>query len=130
MFSPAKVAPAINKSEDLSLSLIDPLPVPVGPTNKLDAASNISQIEMTRLKVKKFLAASLLGRAYMNMMLVLSVLSCFQYIYQTYLDPSKPAEANTLRHLASLELGLASLFGFDWCLALFVADHKSEFLKR
>ena len=43
-------------------------------------------IEVLRVKTKKYLAASYFGRLYTNTLLVLSVLSCFQYIFQTYVS--------------------------------------------
>ena len=44
--------------------------------------------EVIRLKVKKFLATTIFGQIYVNTLLVLSILSCMQYIYSTYLKAS------------------------------------------
>lgn len=48
--------------------------------------------EELRLQVKKFLATSFFGRLYVNTLLVLSILSCLQYIYSTYLEKSPRGE--------------------------------------
>ena len=55
-----------------------------------DDGEKQSVIESIRLKVKKYLAASYVGKVYENALLLLSVLSCFQYIYQTYLTGDGP----------------------------------------
>mmetsp|Transcript_23872 Transcript_23872/g.35024 ORF Transcript_23872/g.35024 Transcript_23872/m.35024 type:complete len:1148 (-) Transcript_23872:179-3622(-) len=81
-------------------------------------------MEVIRLKVKKWLAASFFGRIYVYILLILSVLSCAQYIYQTYLNENDPQDKELLNIFALLELFLAALFAFDWCLHLFLADHR------
>jgi hypothetical protein len=87
-------------------------------------------IEAIRLKTKKYLAASYLGKFYTNTLLVLSVLSCVQYIFQTYISGSQPNGKELLNIFSKLELFLAALFAFDWALMLFVADHRWEQLMR
>ena len=55
--------------------------------------NNRPLIETIRLKVKKFFATSLFGHIYSNILLILSVLSSIQYLYQTYLHSDNPEEA-------------------------------------
>lgn len=91
-----------------------------------DDSEKQSLIETIRLKVKKYMAASYVGKTYENILLLLSVLSCFQYIYQTYLTGDGPFQERLVEAFSIVELFLASLFAFDWALSLFVADHKGE----
>lgn len=44
-----------------------------------------SQLEVLRLRTLKFMASSWFGHIYTNFFLLMSVFSCAQYIYQTYL---------------------------------------------
>jgi hypothetical protein len=44
-----------------------------------------SQLEVFRLRTLKFMASSWFGHIYTNFFLVVSIFSCGQYIYQTYL---------------------------------------------
>ena len=81
-------------------------------------------VEIIRLKLKKLVATTFIGKLYVNILLVLSVLSCGQYIYQTYLD--EEADKELLAVFSVVELFLAGLFAFDWCLWLFLADHRLE----
>ena len=93
--------------------------------NNSDAES-IPWIEVVRIKLKKFVVASFVGQLYVNILLLLSVLSCFQYIYQTYLDEDNDLDKRILQIFGVIELFLAGLFAFDWCLWLFLADHRVE----
>lgn len=81
-------------------------------------------IENYRLTVKKFLSAHWIGQTYNYTLLILSVLSSLQYIYQLYLDPSKPHDLVQIAIFPLAEEVLACLFMFDWCLSFFIADHK------
>ena len=49
----------------------------------------LSRSEQIRVSTQKYLASSWIGRVYTNFFLVLSVLSCVQYIYETYLREDK-----------------------------------------
>lgn len=55
-------------------------------------SSFAQKVEVVRVSTKKILATTLFGYVYTNILLVLSVLSAFQYIYQTYLDGSNEFE--------------------------------------
>ena len=87
-------------------------------------------VDQLRQRLKKFMAQSLLGNYYDNALLILSVGSCFEYIYQTYLDPSAAADEELLYKLNIVELVFASLFGFDWLLNCFLAEHRILFFTR
>jgi hypothetical protein len=49
-------------------------------------------MEVIRLKLKKYFVTSTFGHIYTNVLLVLSVLSCLQYIIQTYFDRTDPKD--------------------------------------
>ena len=63
------------------------------------AEEELPLMEKTRLIVKKFMATSIIGHGYQNIMLLLSILSAIQFIYQTYLDPNKPKEKVLLSYV-------------------------------
>jgi hypothetical protein len=79
-------------------------------------------IEQIRLSVKDFFTHTWLGECYNNILLVISVFSCFQYLQQTYED--NPNERDYI------ELSIAIIFTLDWCLSCFIADHKVIFFTR
>jgi hypothetical protein len=87
------------------------------------ARSFLTRIEQYRSRTQFIMEHTIIGTVYFNILLTLSVLSCFQYIYSTYpsSDPSLP------QLFSKLELCLASLFLFDWCLSFFVAEQKVAF---
>jgi hypothetical protein len=108
---------------------------------KSNESADFNFFEMVRLKIKKYFATSWFGRVYTNALLILSILSCVLYITQTYLNHSSElhlVSASNLRHksvtllkeiisyFSKIELGMAALFAFDWCLNLFIADHRME----
>ena len=67
--------------------------------NKNEIFSQIpSKIEILRLKTLKFLASSFLGSLYINFFLLVSIFSCGQYIYQTYLNPNQQVEGGENKH--------------------------------
>eukprot|EP01036_Dinobryon_divergens_P030222 gene30222-39429_t len=88
----------------------------------------IYSIEDIRILVKHFLYKSTLGIVYNDVMLCISILSCFEFIYQTYLNPNRPEDLKELHILDYIEKGLAVLFTFDWLLNLFIADLKLIFM--
>ena len=90
----------------------------------------IYSIEDIRILVKHFLYKSTLGIVYNDVMLCISILSCFEFIYQTYLNPNRPEDLKELHILDYIEKGLAVLFTFDWLLNLFIADLKLIFMTR
>jgi hypothetical protein len=99
-------------------------------TTNIDHGSETDFMEVLRQKIKKYMINSTFGQTYDNFLLFLSVVSCFEYIYQTYLHTSIEEDRGTLRFLNSIELVFASVFGFDWCLNCFVAEHRVLFFTR
>lgn len=85
-------------------------------------------LEEFRVRIKKLVVTSWPGIFYNNALLVISIASSIEFIYQTYLDPIN--DAKLLNDLNYIEKGLASLFIFDWCLNFFMADHKIKFMTR
>jgi len=85
-------------------------------------------LEEMRVRVKKFMTTSTFGQNYNNVLLLISVASSIEYMYQTYLDPTDHPNAILLNNLNIVEKILASLFMFDWCLNYFMADHKLIFM--
>ena len=77
-------------------------------------------IEDIRLRTKKFMAHSLFGNYYENVLLILSVASCFEYIYQTYLIESSAHDTVLMNALTLVEKLLAVVFMFDWMLSFFL----------
>ena len=80
--------------------------------------------------VKKIFVTSRFGTIYDMALLILSFVSAAQLIFQTTLPPESEQSAyqKVLAYsFTILEMILAVLFGFDWLLALFLAEVKSEF---
>jgi hypothetical protein len=86
--------------------------------------------EDIRLRTKKFMTHSLFGRYYENFLLILSVASCIEYIYQTYIVESAMGDSALMDWLNFLEKVLAVVFMWDWSLSFFLADHKIMFATR
>lgn len=87
---------------------------------EIEKASLSHQIELFRLKSKKFFAHNFFGKSYIELLLYLSVFSTCQFVYGTYVYYSSV--------LNNLEVALSVVFGFDWALSFFLADHKIEFV--
>ena len=101
-----------------------------GFTDKVDTTEqpvNRDYLEETRVKVKKFMAFSLVGRTYENIFISLSLFSCGEFIYQTY---TAYIPDDTIYYFNFVELALAVLFTWDWILCFFIADHKINHLTR
>ena len=94
----------------------------------VDRQNRIDPAEKTRLKLKKFYATSLFGRVYDRVLLILSILSCMEYIYGTYLHAHKRYQIIQLTWFGYFEMGLAFIFGCDWLLFFFLADRKIKFI--
>ena len=80
-------------------------------------------IEKSRIKLKKLMSTTWQGSAYTTSLIVLSVISCLEYVYQTFIED--PFLKNCLD---IYEMANSVIFCFDWVYSLFLADHKSEFL--
>ena len=85
--------------------------------------SLVNRIEMFRVKLKKFMNSNAIGHAYSEILLVLSIFSTAQFVYSTY------AKTKSF-FFTTVEESLAVVFGFDWILSFFLADHKIEFVSR
>lgn len=79
------------------------------------------------MKLKKWYYISMTGRLYAHVLVVLSILSCFQYIVQTYYNERDEADSKILEWFSIVETVMAFVFFVDWCLMYYIADHKIEF---
>jgi hypothetical protein len=91
----------------------------------VDDNDDQKSVEQLRLYVKEIVTNSFLGEFYNNVLLVLSIFSCFHYIEQTYLNVNDSFLGSPV-----VELALASIFTWDWFLNCFIADHKVIFFTR
>jgi hypothetical protein len=98
--------------------------------DNVDDDKRKSKWELLRHGTKNFIENSVFGGLYIQFLLLVSVLSCFEFIYQTYLDLDTDSGVRTLDFFTDLELGVAGLFAFDWMLMLFISDHKGSQLFR
>lgn len=89
-----------------------------------------SKLETCRLATKEFLNNTLFGHMYTQFLLMISVLSCFQFIWQTYLPAKSSSAGSLLDVFAQLELAIAVLFVVDWMLLFFISDHKFTYITR
>ncbi len=53
----------------------------------------------------------------------------FEFIYQTYLE-DEPDKHDHYEVVLLIQFGFAGLFIFDWCLNLFLADHRGKYITR
>ena len=63
--------------------------------------------EVTRIKIKKFLASHFLGLLYAQILLYLSIFSAFQYVYSTYTPANSTSTTTYLLNV--IEMMLAAL---------------------
>lgn len=103
------------------LPLSKSLDLAISQNKHLTAQERSFSLEIIRLKTQKFMASSWFGRVYFNFFLVVSIFSCGQYIYQTYLNHD---EKLISFFLTVIEIILAAMFLFDWCLSLFLAEQR------
>jgi hypothetical protein len=87
---------------------------------KRQQKEEVKFLDNLRFDIKKTLTTTNFGIFYTNGISILSALSALHFIYMTYVDPN---DAKDTEDNLQLELGLAAIFGFDWALRLFVADH-------
>jgi hypothetical protein len=93
-----------------------------------DVESIFERWDETRKKIKKRLERSWIGFLYENTLLLMSVVSCLQYIYASYFDAL--TDTRLIRTSDIVELVFASTFAFDWVLSFCLADHKVMFCYR
>ena len=89
-----------------------------------------SIMEILRTNIRYFRDETLLGNLWGHLMIIVSVLSCFQYIYLTYTNLDNNRGSNLYQFFFLLELTIGSLFLADWTLALLSAENKVIYLKR
>jgi hypothetical protein len=88
-------------------------------------------IEIYRVQLKAFMHNNFFGQLYNTFLLIISILSVFQYIYGTYVDRYFTKTTTDVQHMMGvIELTFASIFGFDWSLNLFLTDNKNVFFTR
>lgn len=85
-------------------------------------------IEYIRIELKKALTNSLFGIYYENLLAVISVVSCLEYIYHTYMDDGRHTDEDHI--LYYFEMGFAGLFLLDWFFNLFLADQAASYFVR
>lgn len=90
----------------------------------------VDKVEVIRLTLKKWVNTSFAGQTYTQFMLMLSILSCFEFIYQTYLSEDGSYQSLQIHYFNYVEMGVSGIFGIDWLLAFFIADHKITFVMR
>ncbi len=96
--------------------------------NNRQQEDTMTTIETVRLDLKKALAGSWWGHLYENIVTTISVLSTLEFIYQTYLTEQNHQNQYVVAKI--MELSFAFLFGADWLLSLFLADHAFTFIFR
>jgi hypothetical protein len=95
---PAKIAPRIAENKvlhrkmSLSSKSLDTMKLASIMKDVESKEDKQPIIEVIRMKAKKFFVTSTFGYLYTNILLVLSVLSCLQYIIQTYFDDNDPKD--------------------------------------
>lgn len=99
----------------------------------------IESIEIWRLITKKFILTNWIGIGYTWGMLLLSIFSTLEFIYQTYIDPGldpyskhsyRHRQSDLYLHMRSFEKVVSIIFAFDWSLSLFLADSKVNYVTR
>ncbi len=100
----------------------------IDAVNNRQQLDHMTTIETMRLDLKKALASSWWGHLYENIVMIISVLSTLEFIYQTYLYGDQEKSQYTVAKV--MELSFAFLFGADWLLSFFLADHVFTFIIR
>jgi hypothetical protein len=84
-------------------------------------------MELIRLNIKHYRDHTVLGHLYTQLMVLINVLSCFQYIYLTYTSIDTNNKADLYYAVFYLELCAACLFVFDFVLSILSADNLLYF---
>ena len=85
-------------------------------------------IETVRLTIKYYRDQTLMGSIYTQFMVVINVMSCFQYIYLTYTDVDNNRQSDLYLAFFFTAFGIGCLFLFDWVLSLLCADNIIHFM--
>ncbi len=96
----------------------------------MDEEKHKSRWDLFRLGTKQLLERTWIGGMYAESLLFVSVISCFEYIYQTYPNPSWKNGSKILEVCSYLELVFAGLFGLDWIFQMIIADNSwTQFIR-
>jgi hypothetical protein len=87
-------------------------------------------LEDFRVEIKKYLSTSRGGRVYLNLTILLSIMSAVIAIHETYAFDEHQRYLNQ-RHIFDIfDVIFAVVFGFDWLLNYFLADSKFYYFWR
>lgn len=89
-----------------------------------EESKNFAFYENIRRRVKYYVFSTWYGMMYKRVLLFASITSVFLYIVETYFDKESNSEAYVL--LSAIELVTAIMFGFDWSLSVYLAEHKLD----
>lgn len=88
-------------------------------------------METLRLKCKDFIYHTWIGLFYEQLMLFISILSSFQYIYKTYINTAlNDYNGSQMKFLGEFEIFIAIACAVDWSINFFIADHRLLFVTR
>jgi hypothetical protein len=122
--------PAMRKSQSFSVRPQIPFKFSAALEEAgLNSASSFNY-DTWRSDAKKFFTQSQFGKYYENFMILMSLISCLEYIYETYLHHSDHADMRRLYILNRVELGFACFFSWDWALSLYLSEHRTLYFLR
>ncbi len=130
--TPSSAIPSMRRSSSLDKGMIANIEAKMKNMADLDEIDekHKGRLETLRLATNNFLENTLLGQTYSQLLLIISVLSSFEFIYQTYLHGQSAKAVSWVADFSKLELGIAGLFLFDWLLQLFASANKGTYLIR
>lgn len=92
--------------------------------NEASTLPLLRKVEKFRRNANRVVSSTKIGRLYLIVMTILSILSTIQYIRSTENLSSDKTQSDKY-----WEIQLSVFFAVDWCLRLFLSDHRSVFLK-
>jgi hypothetical protein len=87
-----------------------------------------STFETYRIKMNYALYNTSIGIFYNQLVLTLSTVSCFQFIYLTYTQSDNDPTNKDYTLFKNLELTIAIILLFDWLIHFIVADNKTTYV--
>ena len=87
-----------------------------------------SAFETYRIKMNYALYNTSIGIFYNQLVLTLSTVSCFQFIYLTYTQSDNNPSHEDYTLFKNLELTIAIILLFDWVIHFIVADNKTTYV--
>lgn len=91
--------------------------------------SDEKEFESFRVKLNKFVAYSYVGQAYDWIIMIVSVVSCLQFIVQSYF-PMNDHTSMTFSVFTGLEIVWTVVTAFDILFQHLLVEHKWEYWKR